>query len=105
MDSADLAIARQIGDRARHAQHAGIAPRGQTHRVRRFQQEPATRFIRGGVLVERIALQFRVGANAAGGLSGASGRNPAGDFIDDEVRVTDDLYEVLQAFRTCRPSA
>jgi hypothetical protein len=27
------------------------------------------------------------------------------DFLDDEVRVTDDLYEVLQAFRTCRPSA
>jgi hypothetical protein len=27
------------------------------------------------------------------------------DFIDDEVRVTDDLYEVLQAFRACRPSA
>jgi hypothetical protein len=27
------------------------------------------------------------------------------DFLDDEVRVTNDLYEVLQAFRTCRPSA
>ncbi len=27
------------------------------------------------------------------------------DFLDDEVRVTPDLYEVLQAFRTCRPSA
>jgi hypothetical protein len=27
------------------------------------------------------------------------------DFIDDEVRVTHDLYEVLQAFRACRPSA
>jgi hypothetical protein len=27
------------------------------------------------------------------------------DFLDDEVRVTSDLYEVLQAFRTCRPSA
>ena len=27
------------------------------------------------------------------------------DFLDDEVQVTPDLYEVLQAFRTCRPSA
>ena len=27
------------------------------------------------------------------------------DFLDDEVMVTNDLYEVLQAFRTCRPSA
>ncbi len=27
------------------------------------------------------------------------------DFLDDEVRVTSDLYEVLQAFRSCRPSA
>ena len=27
------------------------------------------------------------------------------DFLDDEVRVTADLYEVLQAFRSCRPSA
>jgi hypothetical protein len=27
------------------------------------------------------------------------------DFLDDEVCVTPDLYEVLRAFRTCRPSA
>lgn len=27
------------------------------------------------------------------------------DFLDDEVRVTEDLYEVLQAFRCYRPSA
>jgi hypothetical protein len=27
------------------------------------------------------------------------------DFLDDEVCVTSDLYEVLQAFRSCRPSA
>ncbi|MFO0809461.1 MAG: hypothetical protein U0746_12615 [Gemmataceae bacterium] len=27
------------------------------------------------------------------------------DFLDDEVCVTNDLYEVLQAFRACRPSA
>jgi hypothetical protein len=27
------------------------------------------------------------------------------DFLDDEVRISEDLYEVLQAFRTCRPSA
>jgi hypothetical protein len=27
------------------------------------------------------------------------------DFLDDEVQVTPDLYEVLQAFRACRPSA
>jgi hypothetical protein len=27
------------------------------------------------------------------------------DFLDDEVMVTSDLYDVLQAFRTCRPSA
>lgn len=27
------------------------------------------------------------------------------DFLDDEVVVTDDLYDVLQAFKTCRPSA
>jgi hypothetical protein len=27
------------------------------------------------------------------------------DFLDDEVRVTPDLYEVLKAFRSCRPSA
>jgi hypothetical protein len=26
------------------------------------------------------------------------------DFLDDDVRITPDLYEVLQAFR-CRPSA
>jgi hypothetical protein len=27
------------------------------------------------------------------------------DFLDDEVVVTDDLYEVLRAFRCYRPSA
>jgi hypothetical protein len=27
------------------------------------------------------------------------------DFLDDEVRITDDLYEVLRAFRCYRPSA
>jgi hypothetical protein len=27
------------------------------------------------------------------------------DFLDDEVSVTSDLYEVLRAFRTYRPSA
>jgi hypothetical protein len=27
------------------------------------------------------------------------------DFLDDEVRVTADLYEVIRAFRTYRPSA
>jgi hypothetical protein len=27
------------------------------------------------------------------------------DFLDDEVMVTSDLYEVLQAFRSYRPSA
>jgi hypothetical protein len=27
------------------------------------------------------------------------------DFLDDEVTVTEDLYEVLQAFRCYRPSA
>jgi hypothetical protein len=27
------------------------------------------------------------------------------DFLDDEVVITEDLYEVLQAFRCTRPSA
>lgn len=27
------------------------------------------------------------------------------DFLDDEVKVTEDLYEVLRAFQTYRPSA
>jgi hypothetical protein len=27
------------------------------------------------------------------------------DFLDDEVRITGDLYEVLRAFRNYRPSA
>jgi len=27
------------------------------------------------------------------------------DFLDDEVRVTADLYDVLRTFRTYRPSA
>jgi hypothetical protein len=28
------------------------------------------------------------------------------DFLDDEVRITSDLYDVLRAFNTCRrPSA
>lgn len=27
------------------------------------------------------------------------------DFLEDEVRITEDLYEVLQAFRCNRPSA
>jgi hypothetical protein len=27
------------------------------------------------------------------------------DFLDDEVRISEDLYEVLQAFRAYRPSA
>jgi len=27
------------------------------------------------------------------------------DFLDDEVTVTDDLYEVLRAFQCYRPSA
>lgn len=27
------------------------------------------------------------------------------DFLDDEVVITNDLHEVLQAFRTARPSA
>jgi hypothetical protein len=27
------------------------------------------------------------------------------DFLDDEVSITEDLYQVLQAFRCYRPSA
>lgn len=27
------------------------------------------------------------------------------DFLDDEVVITGDLFEVLQAFKSCRPSA
>ena len=27
------------------------------------------------------------------------------DFLDDEVGITDDLHEVLQTFRSSRPSA
>lgn len=27
------------------------------------------------------------------------------DFLDDEVVVTDDLYEVMEAFRTSRPTS
>jgi hypothetical protein len=27
------------------------------------------------------------------------------DFLDDEVRISSDLYEVLRAFRSYRPSA
>jgi len=27
------------------------------------------------------------------------------DFLDDEVRITEDLHEVLQTFRASRPSA
>jgi hypothetical protein len=27
------------------------------------------------------------------------------DFLDDEVCITDDLHQVLQSFRSCRPSA
>lgn len=27
------------------------------------------------------------------------------DFLDDEVMITDDLYDVLRAFRSYRPSA
>jgi hypothetical protein len=27
------------------------------------------------------------------------------DFLDDEVCITEDLYEILQAFRAYRPSA
>ncbi len=27
------------------------------------------------------------------------------DFLDDEVAITSDLYDVLQAFRSMRPSA
>jgi hypothetical protein len=27
------------------------------------------------------------------------------DFLDDEVRITEDLYDVLRAFRYTRPSA
>lgn len=27
------------------------------------------------------------------------------DFLDDEVVITEDLHEVLQNFRGCRPSA
>jgi hypothetical protein len=27
------------------------------------------------------------------------------DFLDDEVRISEDLHEVLQTFRGCRPSA
>jgi hypothetical protein len=27
------------------------------------------------------------------------------DFLDDEVAITDDLYEILRAFRCYRPSA
>lgn len=27
------------------------------------------------------------------------------DFLDDEVCITEDLHQVLQSFRGCRPSA
>ena len=27
------------------------------------------------------------------------------DFLDDEVRISEDLHEVLQTFRSCKPTA
>jgi len=27
------------------------------------------------------------------------------DFLDDEVSITEDLHQVLQSFRSCRPTA
>lgn len=27
------------------------------------------------------------------------------DFLDDEVAISEDLHQVLQSFRSCRPSA
>jgi len=27
------------------------------------------------------------------------------DFLDDEVGITEDLHQVLQSFRSCKPSA
>jgi hypothetical protein len=27
------------------------------------------------------------------------------DFLDDEVAISEDLYEVMQAFRGCRPTS
>ncbi len=27
------------------------------------------------------------------------------DFLDDEVAISEDLHQVLQTFRSCRPSA
>jgi hypothetical protein len=58
-----------------------------------FESPPATVHVRLGDLLPLIALADR------------HNYLWLQDFLDDEVAITDDLYEVLCAFRCRRPSA
>ena len=62
MSTADHFGPGHIGNCPRDAQHPGIAARGEAHRFGGLQQQRAARFVRGGVGIEQVAVQFGIGA-------------------------------------------
>ena len=66
----NLLGAVEIGQRARHAQRAVEAARGELQRLGRLAQQGDARLVRHGDLLEQRARAFRVGAHALGAERG-----------------------------------
>lgn len=83
MDAAGGFRARQIGNRARHAQQAGKAARRQPHFFRRIHQQRAPRIVGRGEPVQRLAIQrgiiAHMGAVQARILHRTRGADAGGD--------------------------
>ena len=76
--------AGQIGDGARHAQHAGIAARRQPERVGGLRQQALAVGIRCGVGLQGLAIGFGVAADGGAGIArslpGPCGGDAGGDL-------------------------
>ena len=64
MDAPYPLTARQIGNRPRHAENAGIATCGQPHRFCRLRKQLAAGLVGRGDRLEQIAVDLRIGAYA-----------------------------------------
>lgn len=84
MDPADAFGAREVRDGAGDSQHSRVAARRQPHGLRRLHQQPLARLVRGCEPLERLTIEFGIGARAGlfgpRGLDGASGGNACRDL-------------------------
>lgn len=75
----------KVCDGAGHAKHTGIAAGGQAHGVGGLRQQLAAGFVRRGMGIEQVGVEFGVGAAASalkpGRLNGAGPCNAGGDLI------------------------